>query len=99
MIEKEMTMGNDILEVLLSRLSKKGVMPDELPGLLRDVLNIVSDRDTVAVDGLNLRLAMLGWQEDIVDEFSFEIMKMVIDDADVDMLEGQYALAGKNQQG
>ena len=92
-------MGHEILEVLLSRLSKKEVMPYELPGLLRDVLNILSDTDNVTVEDINMHLSMLGWQEGIVDEFTIEIMKTLIENADDNIPAGQYALAGKHQQG
>ena len=93
-----MTMGQEILEVLLSRLSKKEVMPYQLPGLLRDVLNIISSTDTVTVEGINVHLSMLGWQEDIVDEFTLEIMKTLIEDVDDNIPAGQYALAGSNNR-
>ena len=92
-------MGHEIVEVLLSRLSKKEVMPYKMPGLLRDVLNIISNEDTTTVGSINMHLSMLGWQEGIMDEFTLEIMKTLIEDVEDDIPTFRYVLAGRNQQG
>lgn len=91
-------MRHDIIEVLLSRLSEKEVMPHELPGLLRDILNIISNEDTVTVGSINMHLSTIGWQEGIVDEFILEIMKTLVEDVDGDIPARRYALAGKTNR-
>ena len=92
-----MSICNNILDVLISRLSGKGVMPVEMPGLLRDVRNIISSREGVTVEDIDLRLAMLGWPEDTVDEFIFEIMKRLIEDVGSEMPPDLCAYAGRGQ--
>jgi hypothetical protein len=63
-----------VIEVLLSRVAHKGVSPDEVPWLIRDVLNAVSEAGEPAVDAVNRRLAILGWDEEILDEVSFALI-------------------------
>ena len=63
-----------IIDVLLRRLSHKGVSPDEVPWLIRDVLHAVSGAGEPAVDAVNRRLAVLGWNEETLDEVSFGLI-------------------------
>jgi hypothetical protein len=71
-----------IIEVLLSRVAHRGVSPDEVPWLIRDVLNAVSQGREPAVDSINRRLAMLGWDEEILDEVSFTLIICLVEERD-----------------
>lgn len=80
--DRRANMGNEILNTLLTRMAGKQVRPQELPGLLRDVLNLISRRGSARAPELNKDLTRLGWQDGLVDEFSLEIMKRLIEDMD-----------------
>jgi len=71
-----------VIEVLLSRVAHRGVSPDEVPWLIRDVLNAVGQGREPAVDEVNRRLAMLGWDEEILDEVSFALIICLIEERD-----------------
>ena len=71
-----------VIEVLLSRVAHRGVSPDEVPWLIRDVLNAVGDAGEPTVDEVNRRLAMLGWDEEILDEVSFFLIICLIEERD-----------------
>jgi hypothetical protein len=72
----------EVIEVLLSRVAHKGVSPDEVPWLIRDVLNAVGETGQPAVDEVNRRLAMLGWDEEILDEVSFALIICLAEERD-----------------
>lgn len=63
-----------IVDVLLSRLSQKGLSPEEVPWLIRDVLNAVCGAGEPAMDVVNRRLAILGWNEEILDGVTFDLI-------------------------
>jgi predicted transcriptional regulator len=63
-----------IIDVLVARLSQKGVSPDEVPWLVRDVLNGVGGAGEPAVPTVNQRLSALGWEEEVLDEVTFAII-------------------------
>ena len=66
---------NKEIDTLLSRLSRKGLIPAEVPRLVRDVLIIVSDAEGVTLSDINQRLEVLGWDQTIMDYFTFELIK------------------------
>jgi hypothetical protein len=63
-----------IIEVLLKRLSHRGVSPDKVPWLIRDVLNALGGAGDSGVNTVNRRLSILGWDEEILDEVSFALI-------------------------
>lgn len=65
----------EIVDLLLFRLANKGVLPSHVPGLVRDVLNIVNDDEHFSLGNINHRLERLGWGEEIMDEFIFELIR------------------------
>ena len=69
----------EIVDLLLFRLSDKGVVPSHVPGLVRDVLNIVKDDGHVSLDNVNQKLESLGWGEEILDEFVIELIRCLIE--------------------
>jgi len=64
-------------ELLVSRLSDKGVVSSHVPGLMRDVRNIVREGGYFTVGNVNNRLESLGWGGDILDEWIFELILSV----------------------
>jgi len=71
-----------IVDMLLSRLSQKGLSPEEVPWLIRDVLNAVCGVGEPAVDVVNRRLAILGWNEEILDEVTFALIICLAEERD-----------------
>lgn len=61
-------------DILLSRLTTKGITSTEVPGLIRDILNIIGQFRDFTVQMINDRLAALGWEEKVMDEYTFDLM-------------------------
>ena len=63
-----------IIDLLLYKLSKKGLTQVEIPRLVRDVLNIVGEGGEFTAGAINLKLKTLGWDKEILDQFTFELI-------------------------
>ena len=64
----------EIVDVLLQKLSQKGLTPVEVPRLVKDVLSIVGEGGEFTTHTINQRLESLGWDKKIVDPFTFELI-------------------------
>ena len=73
-----------IIDVLLKRLACKNVLPDEVPWLIRDVLNAVGETGEQAVCPVNRRLAILGWDEELLDEVTFALIISFVEECNED---------------
>jgi hypothetical protein len=71
-----------VVDVLLRRLAHKGLSPDEVPWLIRDVLNVVGEAGETAADAVNRRLVILGWDEEILDEVSLALILCLAEERD-----------------
>ena len=87
-LEKDNT--DDIFDALSQRLLALGLMPGEIPRLLKDVFNIVSDRGDYTVANINQVLERMGWRTQIIDEFNFELF--------IFLLENKYEFEGRKQK-
>ncbi len=74
----------EIVELLLHKLSNKGLTPVEITRLVKDVLNIVSNGGEFTTSTINRKLETLGWDKAIVDEFTFELIVALLEN------EGEY---------
>jgi hypothetical protein len=63
-----------IIDLLLYKLVDKGLTPVEIPRLVKDVLNIVSNGGEFTTRRINRKLETLGWDKAIVDQFTFELI-------------------------
>lgn len=61
-------------DILLSRLNEKGITPLKVHGLIRDILNIIGPGGDFTVPIINDRLAALGWEDKVMDEYTFDLM-------------------------
>jgi len=68
--------------LLLRRLSNNGVSPDEVPWLVRDVLNAVGEAEETSVSMINRRLAILGWDKEILDESTLALIMYLAEERD-----------------
>ncbi|MFZ0448220.1 MAG: hypothetical protein WAL98_03175 [Desulfatiglandaceae bacterium] len=62
----------EIIDSILHKLTGKGLIVVEIPRLIRDVLNIVSDEIVSSAADVNRRLEELGWEKGILDGHTFE---------------------------
>ena len=69
----------ELIDLLVFRLSDKGVDSTHVPRVIKDVLNIVKDGEDFTVSSVNNRLESLGWGEGIVDEFVFELILSLLE--------------------
>ena len=75
---------DEIVDLLLCKLCKKGLTPEEIPRLVKDVLNILRETRDFTPTVINRQLETLGWGETIVDPFIFELTIALLD------MEGAY---------
>jgi hypothetical protein len=70
-------------DILLSRLTKKGITPLEVRGLIRDILNIIGPGGDFTVPMINDRLSALGWEDKVMDEYTFDLMLWFLEEIEV----------------
>jgi hypothetical protein len=66
--------SEEITQVLLLRLFRRGLLAAQLPRFLKDVLNVIEDSGTLPASVVNQRLTRLGWGEGILDERTLELI-------------------------
>jgi len=64
---------------LAKKLSGKGFTPLELTRLVKDVKNILDDSDYFTLFLLNEKLGNLGWETGLLDQFSFELILVLLE--------------------
>ena len=68
-----------IVDLLLYKLSSKGLTPAEIPRLVKDVLIIVSNGGEFTPRAINRKLETLGWDKAIVDPFTLELITALLE--------------------
>ena len=69
----------EILGALLSRLSSKGLGPEQILCLTRDLFTIVKEDGDCKASILSQRLRGLGWTEEAADQSSVELFVNMIE--------------------
>lgn len=69
-----------IESTLFSRLSGKGLGPEQISGLIRDVSNAIEDNETISAPMVNRKLAYLGWEEEMLDEYTFQLILPILEE-------------------
>lgn len=69
----------EIIDHLIVRLNDKDVLPLELPRLIKDVLIIITDGRARTLKNINQNLAVIGWREDVLDSYTFELILQLIE--------------------
>ena len=67
------------LQLLIHRLTQRGVYHDHIPGLVRNVLGIISDGGLFTTQLVNRRLEQLGWGAEVLDETSFQLIVYMLE--------------------
>ena len=62
------------MELLIFRLSERGLLFVHIPRFIKDVVNMIRDSDQTATMFLNQRLDFLGWGKQILDEFTLQLI-------------------------
>jgi hypothetical protein len=65
---------NQLAEVLIERLEKKGIRPDIAPRFFRDVANTMSVEPPTTLEDLNRRLQLLGWNDFELDDHTLQLV-------------------------
>jgi hypothetical protein len=68
------------LNDLFQRFKTKGFMPVEIPGLVKDVLNIVGSSVYFAIPTIDQELEDLGWGIGIMDNVTHELITSLLED-------------------
>ena len=70
---------DETVDLLISRLSGREIVPSHVPYLVRDILNIVRDDAHISLKNINVRLESLGWANDIIDDYILELILRTMD--------------------
>jgi hypothetical protein len=62
------------LNDLFQRFKTKGFMPVEIPGLMKDVFNILGKGRYCTITDINQELEELGWGIEIMDNTTYELI-------------------------
>jgi hypothetical protein len=69
-----------IMEIILSRLGKKDLVTIEINRLIKDVSNLVYRERSFESAGLKQALKDLGWEEQILDYRTLELIFLFLED-------------------
>ena len=68
------------LDDLFLRFETKGFMPIEIPGLIKDVLNISGNGEYYTLTFVKQEMEDLGWGIEIVDDVTYELVISMVQD-------------------
>jgi len=69
----------DRLNDLFLRFQKKGFMPIEITGLVKDVLDIMDNLEICTITTIDQELEELGWGINIMDNSTYELITSVVE--------------------
>jgi hypothetical protein len=69
----------NICTTLFWRLSNLGLTPEEINKLVKDVFNMLKDGGSFTVSFVNYELRMMGWEKQVIDECSFELIILLLE--------------------
>ena len=61
------------LEILICRLTERGITHTRVPGFIRDVFHIIADGGLFTTDLVNSWLEHLGWGQEVLDETKLSV--------------------------
>ena len=68
------------LNDLFQRFKTKGFMPIEIPGLVKDVFNIIGNGKNCAITTIDQELEDFGWGVGIMDNITYELITSLLKD-------------------
>lgn len=66
------------LDNLFLRFQTKGFMPIEIPGLIKDVFNILGNDGYCTITAVNQEMEDLGWGIEIMDNVTYELVNSLV---------------------
>jgi hypothetical protein len=69
-----------IVDLLLNSLSRKGLRPPDVKKLIKDVLYLLNGGNELTVERINGRLERLGWDEEMLDDYTFDLILCLLFD-------------------
>jgi hypothetical protein len=66
------------LDGLFLRFQTKGFMSVEIPGLIKDVMNIVGNSEYCTITAVNQEMEDLGWGIEIMDIVTYELVNSLV---------------------
>jgi hypothetical protein len=67
------------LQLLIYRLTERGILLDHIPALVGDVLWIIGEGGVFTTRLVNARLGRLGWGFESLDETSFQLIVHILE--------------------
>jgi hypothetical protein len=67
------------LQLLIHSLIGRGVFPDHIPALVRNVLEIIGDGGMFTTKLVNGELEQLGWGSVVLDETCFQLIVYILE--------------------
>ena len=65
---------DQILGILMERLSRKGMEINTVPAYIRDLSNSIANNRFLSLKGLNRRLQSLGWDDFELDDHTLQLI-------------------------
>ena len=66
-------------QLLIYRLTERGILLDHIPALVRDVVRIIGEGGVFTTRLVNARLRQLGWGSELLDETSFQLILQILE--------------------
>ncbi|MBW2604317.1 MAG: hypothetical protein JRE28_08375 [Deltaproteobacteria bacterium] len=66
------------LDDLFLKFRTKGFMPIEIPGLIKDVFNILCNGEYCTIAAVNQEMEDLGWGIEIIDNVTYELANSLV---------------------
>ena len=66
-------------QLLIYRLTERGILLDHIPALVRDVVRIIGEGGVFTTRLVNARLGQLGWGFELLDETSFQFIVHILE--------------------
>lgn len=68
---------DDIFELLLEKLNRRGILLVQTPRFVKDVMNAIAENRSLSEEAINDRLVRLGWGEQILDGYIMELIRFL----------------------
>ncbi len=81
-LEKE-----EILDLLFIKLNHKGLMPIEAIKFIKDAFNLLEEDEHLSLGVIRQRLQNIGWDEQIMDEQSLDLVRLLFTSIDKELLD------------
>jgi hypothetical protein len=64
---------------LIDRLAARGFVLEHIPGMVRNVLHLISEGGVFTTEMVNQQLELLGWGPEALDETSFQLIVYILE--------------------